>query len=299
MNNDGKIVAIMAVGPGESGIAIDNIKSMRKYCPEIHLVVIDDCTQDGSYDSLLQVSDNDKVTVLRNADPCGYVMLINTLMFGLRTSLEKFGRVKFFIKLDSDVGIVGPGLGTTFSKCFEIAKSGLVGIYKNSHLQNKFYIDMLPIGPTKTARHGKRWSKIRLGWPPYLRFLPSALKNKYILGESIFGPCYALHGSTVDKLIASGFVEAVSKKFDCASHEDDTLIPLGVKSVGDELHDVEKLGFPNFLHLPYMTPPLVSPEELMASGVAVCHSLKHSRPEMVAYRKRLIELRENTPSAWT
>jgi hypothetical protein len=299
------VAFLMPMGPGEAEIVIDNITSISLFYPSAHLVILDDCTSDGTYERVRDYSKGHNVLLLRNERPAGWVMLINTIAFGISEILSRIPNVDFLIKIDADCAIVGPGLIEAFSSSYNKCGSGMVGQYKVrdegkpphwAHMKKKMIMDMLPIGLAKTSRSGNRWNQIRIGWPPYISYYAAAKKSNYSLAENIFGPCYAIHSTTLHKMRSSGFLQAVRHPFKCAMCEEDLLVSLGVKSVGDDLHDISDLGFPKLLKLWCTTKPNLSPDELVASGAAVAHSLKHWRPEMVEYRNKLIELRNQSKS---
>jgi hypothetical protein len=300
MSSDAPYAFLMPVGPGEAEIAVNNIKMIGNFYPSAWIVAVDDCTSDGTYEELRRHTSIDRLILLRNAEPAGYLMLINTFVFGVREIMKRIGNIAFVIRLDADCAVLGPGLDEAFRLSFSKCKTGIVGQYKFTdegtrrdwgHMKRKAYMDLMPIGLAKTARRDARWNKIRIGWPPYIRHLLKAkVVSGYEMAENIFGPCYAIHGSTLEKMERSGFLNAVSQKFECAMHEDELLVSLGAKSVGDDLHDISELGFPKITHLRYTTPPRLSPSDLIKSGAAVAHSLKQNRAEMREYRRELMQL---------
>jgi hypothetical protein len=93
-------------------------------------------------------------------------------------------------------------------------------------------IDWLRVGPTPSG------GKVRVGNICSSRFLLRAPGRGYSLAGQALGGLYRLHGKTLKRLTGLDFLGAMSKGQYGFIREEDVLIALGVKSVGDAVNPI-------------------------------------------------------------
>lgn len=284
-----QLAFVMAVGPGEAEMAIDNLEAIATLYPDAQSWVRDDATRDGTWEAVQEWSKGQRVHLSRNPHPYGYRGIsrsLGQLLLELTAS-----RPQMVVKVDPDTVLLGPGLDTHFKKQFASYGNGICGSYRHSpagHLRSftrhriRVLLDTLPIGPKKKQR-GLRWRPVG-----YLRFLPPAVQNGYRLGENVQGGLYAIEGSIFDRLNTSGFLHAMAYGTLGMVLEEDVLLSLGVKSVGGNISPLNESLTAAVTHIQAARPLLLSPEQLSSGSLLAVHPVKRVDSEL---RKLLREMR--------
>jgi hypothetical protein len=197
---------VIPIGPGQQAEALDTLASIECYCPEPHsVVVVDDCTQDGTYEALC-AKRRPNWHILRNDRRMGYWRLVHSLCSAFRFVLSDTACTLVF-RLDVDALLIGSGVMSDATSYMSLNPSvGLFGVY--AHDYNR---------PRSFAMHESQ-IKRELSWPRKLLGLtPSwadslvmAEKHGYRRGENVFGGAYFV---TRDCLAAMNRIGALDVKF--------------------------------------------------------------------------------------
>ncbi len=286
-----RIAFAMAVGPGESEMALDNIHAIRTLYPDATIWLRDDATQDGTWETLVSAVGTDANTVLtRNAHPKGYHWLGQTCA----QLLERIAPSKpdLLIKIDPDTVLIRPGLADLFQERFAAYGNGICGSYRinplgvprdYSYHARMMMLDLLPIGPQRDAPF--RWRPVG-----YFRHILKALLNGYKLGENVLGGLYAIDGATLQKLATSGFLRAIGHGQRGMVWSEDVLISLGVKAVGARISPMNESLTDAPTHILAVRPLQISQERLRSPVLLAVHPVKRDDVDL---RSALGRLREN------
>jgi glycosyltransferase involved in cell wall biosynthesis len=302
-----KFGVLMPVGPGDGEIAADVMRALAFYYPQFRVFPVDDHTSDGTYEHLLEAAQSTGARVLRNPTAGGWANLINGNAWAAKQIMDEWREMDALIRLDADVAITNPGLDTMFEACFAEGP-GIAGHYRRDdlgkerrwrHMARKVLMDGLPVGLARAgARAGwRRWNRLRVGRPPYWKFMHLARKNGYQWAENVFGPCYAIHVETLRRMREAGYLDSIERPFAAALIEDELLISLGAYVVGHRLIEAARPPFEHVMHLRYTTGPTIPVEQIIHSGVAVVHALKGRNSEMAAVREELVRTRNKREAA--
>ena len=239
----------MCIGPGEAEMAIDNLDAIRQLYPDAVAWVRDDMTDDGTWEKVSGwIAKTGSNTLLsRNPSRFGYHGIMRT--FGHLLLEVAPSRPDMLIKIDPDTVLIRGGLDRIFQDRFAQNGPGMSGSYQISPTgaRRKFrnhaamvLLDLLPVGPKK------KLCRMRWGPTSYATFILKALTHGYRPGEHVQGGLYAIHGFTLQKLLNSGFLEAIAFGRSGMVWTEDVMLGMGTKAVGDRLSSLNE----NLLHAP-------------------------------------------------
>lgn len=277
MNNK-KIAFMMVVGPNESRMAIESLDSIRYFYPNDDIWILDDCTNDGTFNHLKSWAEKNRAFINRNKKPNGYLGLVNSLFSLFLDILNSGIDYEIIIKMDTDAYILSSDLKKHIIDLFEENGPGMMGSYKFSPNGNtrdfkkqfrNIILDIIPIGIDKYRK------SIRIGSSFIAPFFIKALKNGYLPGEHVLGGMYALHYKTLLGLKEIGFFNSVNKKYRGLTLED-ILISLGVKALGHKLIDINVNKNNPITWLQYKPPIPLEASEILRKGIMAVHPLKNN-----------------------
>ncbi len=284
---------LIIVGPREQTIALDTLDSVKAYYPHADCWIVDDATTDGTFERLQGWVAGHGGTLLRNAQPNGYLGLVNSVLFGLDAIARSGIPYAFVCKIDTDTCFCGPGLDERLLARFTEHGPGIAGAVRinpegapryKAHFVRRLLLDMLPAGISKQA------PKLRLGWPFFVPTLFRALARGYHLGESAFGACYAVHAETLQALRCAGFLKHHQTPLRALCCEEDLLLSIAAVSVGHRLIELDLRRDEAITWLGFKEKPDFSATQARALGYAVIHPLKQT-PEALPLREDLKQLR--------
>jgi glycosyltransferase involved in cell wall biosynthesis len=265
MNSSSKSMAavVVPIGPGIV-TALDTLESVARYCPEPHLVVIvDDCTQDGTYQALLNAQ-KPNWKILRNERSFGIDRLVHTLCAGYRFVLSETA-CDVILRLDQDALLIGDGVFTDARAYMKAQpRAGLFGVY--AHDYNR---------PRSFTSHEKQMKR-ELGWwrrlagmkPYWAGMLAAAEARGYRRGDNVFGGAYFL---TRECLRAMNEIGALNVPYNWSSRlMEDVYFSMATVAAGLDLSHFGAPEGPICLEwrgLPYPA------NELVQSGYKVVHSV--------------------------
>jgi hypothetical protein len=267
----------MCIGPGEAEMAIDNLDAIRQLYPDAVVWVRDDRTDDGTWEEVSGwVTKTGSNTLLsRNPSCFGYHGIMRT--FGHLLLEVAPARPDLLIKIDPDTVLIRRGLDRIFQDRFARNGPGMSGTYRISATGAKrrfrnhaamVMLDLLPIGPKKKLR--------RMRWGPtsYSPFILKALMRGYRPGEHVQGGLFAIHGSTLQKLLNSGFLEAIAFGRSGMVWTEDVMLAVGTKAVGDTLSSLNEGLLHPSSHIQAARPLNISVDRLHDSCLLAVHPVK-------------------------
>jgi hypothetical protein len=260
---------IVPVGPGNLENSLDTIDSVLHYIvPGDELVVVDDATQDGTYERLAEVR-HDQLTLLRNESANGYRGLHVTVTNALRhlAGRSPFGVV---LRLDWDALVTGPDVFHEVSRFLDANRH--VGIC-GRHLMNYD-------GSSKSYRIHTEDALNRIGYPPpddresggIGWIARRAQLNGWGLGENVFGGAFFLRFECVEAMIADGLLDRLDDPRQWLI--EDVFFTMCALATGfDRAHFAAPIAPYAFAYrdLPAPVP------ELIGRGIKVVHSVDHGR----------------------
>lgn len=178
---------IVPIAPGIAS-ALDTLASVAWYCPEPHLVVVvDDCTQDGTYE-MLAARRHPNWRILRNERPMGITRLVHTLCKAYRFVLSETD-CDLVLRLDQDALLINAGVLTDARKYMqERPATGLFGVYAHDYNRPRSFASH-----EKQMRRELRWWRRLAGMlPSWAGMLEIAERRGYRRGENVFGGAYFL-----------------------------------------------------------------------------------------------------------
>lgn len=176
---------IMPVGPG-AATALDTLESVERYCPEPHAVIIvDDCTQDGTYEMLLDRA-RPNWRILRNTRWRGILHLAQTLSMAYRYALDETA-CELVLRLDQDSLLIGEGVLTdalSFAQANPFV--GLFGVYTHDYDRPRTF-------KTHAKQMNREIGRMRRIFglrPSWVELLMLAEQQGYQRGDNVFGGAY-------------------------------------------------------------------------------------------------------------
>ncbi len=176
---------VLPIGPGKD-TALDTLESVEFYCPEPHeVVIIDDCTGDGTYEALLSHR-KPNWHILRNPRPMGRNRLVHTLCRGFEFVVSQTS-CRVVLRLDQDALLIKPGIITdALAYAASNPDVGLFGVYETDYDRARSfeYHDEL-------MKKETRWFRSLVGLrPSWTSILALAQRRGYQRGENVFGGAY-------------------------------------------------------------------------------------------------------------
>ena len=277
-SRSGLVIFGMAVGPREGAMAVDTLNSLATYYPFAVPWILDDCTNDGTYEMLREWTDAHGGRLLRNATPHGYRGITRSYYRLLATIATDEPMVDMVIKIDPDTCLLAEGLIERFRDRFAAAGPGIVGAYRIGagghrrvwgHIRRNMLIDLLlPVGPHKT------WRAVRVGAPFWARYIRAARLNGYVLGEHVLGALAAIHGDTLRALARAGYL-SVPEDFRALTVQMDVLLGIGTRAVGHSLIDIDdEPPARSCVWLQFLPPIPLDAEALLERGFLAVHPVK-------------------------
>lgn len=257
----------MVVGPGKEA-ALDTLESVAWYCPEPHTaIIIDDCTQDGTYEDLLSQR-RPNWQILRNRSAMGYARLTHSLCFAYRSVLSHTS-CSLILKLDTDSLIIKPDvLSDALTYAREHPRVGMFGVHTcdyNRPRSFEYHTQLLT-----TEMNWRNWFKGTR--PAYASLLRRAERRGYRRGDNVFGGAYFVTRNCLDAMLRAG---ALDLPYAWHSHlMEDVYFSIATVAAGYQLGHFAAPDGPLCLEwegLPY--PAL----ELAESKYKVIHSLDKGR----------------------
>ncbi|MDM7994768.1 MAG: hypothetical protein QUT30_03675 [Acidobacteriota bacterium] len=178
---------VLPIGPGKAA-ALDTLDSIQAYCHEPHItVIVDDCTQDGTYEAVCESNVPDCV-VLRNERRMKIGRLVHTLCTGFKYLLQH-SDLDVVLRLDQDALIIKPNLLTEAGLyAASHPNVGIFGVYNRDYNRPRKYT-------SHTKLIDKEMNPIRrlFGFSPsYAQLLKRAEARGYKRGDNVFGGAYFL-----------------------------------------------------------------------------------------------------------
>src|SRR5689334_1216901 len=178
---------VLPIGPGKE-TALDTLESINVYCPEPHItVVVDDCTQDGTYEAIQRESRGTCI-VLRNERPMHVERLVHSLCLGYRYLLDHTD-CQIILRIDQDALLIKPNLLSDAQAYASQHKDvGIFGVYEVDYNR-----------PRSFTTH-KRLIDRETGWlrritgrtASYAKLLELAEARGYQRGDNVFGGAYLI-----------------------------------------------------------------------------------------------------------
>lgn len=289
-----KIAFLMTVGPGEAAMAIDSLESVRFNYPHDDIWILDDCTQDGTFEELKSWSEKNHAYLVQNTTPNGYFGLLKSLKRLFNLLLDSSIDYKYVIKMDTDAYILSPKFKDYLNELFAVHGPGMIGAYKYSPNGGqrvftrqfvKVITDVIPV------RQKLSDSKLVIGKSPLVPFFLKALKNGYIPGEHVLGGTYALHYETLVKLKESSFLDK-NHELSKFLKEEDIIISLAVKSVGHSLIEINQKN-PLATWLQYKSPIPIDADYILKNNIMALHPLKNDEKGNEIRKKLKIMIQNN------
>lgn len=176
---------VVPIGPGKNE-ALDTLESIEIFCKEPHnVIIIDDSTQDGTYDALL-MSKKSNWIILRNSTPNGTRRLVQSLCYAYQFILSNL-ECKCILRLDQDALIIGPNI---LSDAIEFSSRnrdiGIFGVYSHDYNRPRSYRSH-----SKLIIREAMFLRSLIGISPSWRgLLRRATMNGYKIGDNVFGGAY-------------------------------------------------------------------------------------------------------------
>jgi hypothetical protein len=282
-----RVIFVMVVGPGEGRIATDSLDSIAAFEPDAEAWVLDDCTSDGTYDTLARWSGaHRRSRILRNPEPRGYRGIARSAFFMLSTIAAESIAPGLVIKIDPDTCIIGPGLVDLMRRRMASTGPGIVGAYRIAangaarafgRIRRNMLLDLIPVGLHKDR------NTIRFGRPFWAPYLNRARQHGYQFGEHVLGGLSGIHGTTLRALQEAGFLDALPDDYRALTVEEDVLLGLGTKAVGHQLTDINVDPAHPDVWIQFRPPVPIDADQLLQRGVRAVHPVKLS-PEGEAMR---------------
>ena len=276
----GRVIFVMAVGPGEGKIAVDSLDSMAAFEPEAEAWILDDCTIDGTYDALVRwAADHPRSRVLRNPEPRGYRGIARSMFSLLSAIAAEPVTPGLVIKIDPDTCVIGPGLVDLIRRRLTADGPGIVGAYRVAangsarefrRIRRNMILDLMPGGLHKD-RHS-----IRVGRPFWARYLAAARRNGYEFGEHVLGALSGIHGATLRALSDSGYFDRIPPRYRALTVEEDVLLGLATKAVGHQLLDINVDPARPDVWIQFRPPLPIDAAQLLQQGIRAVHPVKLS-----------------------
>jgi hypothetical protein len=201
-----KHAVILPVGPGKTENVLDTIDSILFYEGlGITLFVVDDCTNDGTFEALRKI-DDERIVLIRNQRSFGYHGLHVTVANALRECVKR-GPYATVFRIDWDALITGSGVCDLAFELLE--KNPHVGIFGrhlinydgtskryNMHTQSLLDMKAYPTRDDK-AEGGISW------------ICDLAIRNGWGLGENIFGGAFFMRFQCVQAMLDKGFLDDI------------------------------------------------------------------------------------------
>ena len=259
-----KLAAIvLPTGPGKDA-TLDTLASIEYYCPEPHIVVvIDDCTQDGTYEAI-SANRRDHWHVLRNKRPMGVARLVHSLCTAYRFVLEQT-KCNLILRLDQDALLIRSGVLTdAFGYAGANSSVGLFGVYEHDYNRDRAF----QMHTTLMTRE-VGWPRNLLGlMPSWAPLLVKAEMLGYRRGDNVFGGAYFL---TRDCLVGMRQIGALDVPYRWHSRlMEDVYFSMAAVAAGYKLGHFAAPEGPLCLEwrgLPYPA------EKMLAAGYKVVHSV--------------------------
>jgi GT2 family glycosyltransferase len=187
MSTDVHTAVVVPVGPGKDS-ALDTLDSIACYCTEPHLViVIDDCTQDGTYEALV-AQKRPNWHILRNSCPMGIRRLVHSLCSGYRFVLSRTN-CRIVLRLDQDALIIKPAIiSDALVYMRENSDAGLFGVYECDYNRPRSFDSHRKL-IARELSWPMRFLRLEPSWAPLLKL---AERRGYRRGDNVFGGAYFL-----------------------------------------------------------------------------------------------------------
>ncbi|MBX5495808.1 MAG: hypothetical protein IRZ15_10790 [Bryobacteraceae bacterium] len=208
---------VIPVGPDSIAEALDTLDSIDHYllCRKC-VVVVDDCTDDGTLLRQRQQSHPDLV-VLRNQRRNGMQFLSHSLAAAYRYLVANY-RVQTVLKLDTDALLIGYGLEKD-AKDFMLRNPdvGIFGLHSvNADLSVKDYRMH-----TELIQFELSLRRRLRGYGPWYRHIAKkAVENGWGLGDNVFGGAYFLTTRNIRKMEELGYLNPPYKGWNSSMAED-------------------------------------------------------------------------------
>ncbi|MFT4111471.1 hypothetical protein [Silvibacterium sp.] len=282
---------LLTVGPKEGGIAVQAIQSILRHYHDAKIWVRDDATTDGSYELLKGLADQhpDRIDLARNPQPMGYRGIPVSIFRSYHRIANAPEKLEMLIQLDPDVWL-RDGIDELARKKFAEQGPGIVGSYMRSPSQttrshswhrNNMIRDLFPLGWDKATK------KFRAGFPFYLPYLSTAMRNGYKPGHHVLGAFYIMSGETLYALEKVGFWDSMPDAGSRIIKEDDPLVSIGAFIVGHKLIELHDEGTPK-VWIQVANPLPFSAQEILERNYMAVHPLKYDE-RALAIRRELAE----------
>jgi hypothetical protein len=275
-----RVIFVMVVGPGEGAIAVDSLDSIAAFEPDAESWVLDDCTNDGTYDTLVRWgSTHPRSRILRNPEARGYRGIARSMFSVLSLIAAEPVAPGLVVKIDPDTCLIGPGVVDLMRGRLESVGPGIVGAYRVApsgvarefgRIRRNMILDLLPVGLHKDRR------SIRIGRPFWTAYVSAARRHGYEFGEHVLGALSGIHGATIRALHAAGFLDALPPEYRALTVEEDVLLGLGAKAVGHQLIDINVDRANPDVWVQFRPPVPLDADQLLQRGIRAVHPVKLS-----------------------
>jgi len=197
-----RTAVVMPVGPGATE-ALDTLDSVERYCVEPHdVIIVDDCTQDGTYEALL-AKQRPNWHILRNRRQFGIQRLVHTLSLAYQYVLSNTD-CDLVLRLDQDALIIGSGVLGDASIYTELHPAvGLFGVYAHDYNRPRSF----EVHRQQIARELHPLRRLCGAKPSWAWLLKLAEQNGYQRGDNVFGGAYFVTRKCVAELRQLGALD--------------------------------------------------------------------------------------------
>ncbi len=264
------VVFAMLVAPGEGEMAVDTLLRAMDLYPGAYALILDDATEDGSFDKLLGLVSElrGRIVVDRNDHSEGTRGMAKSMFRTYRRIYDLWPDVRMVIKIDPDTCVLKTGLVELADRKFSRFGPGMIGSYR--------------LSPTGAIRGHTMHTRsiirdlVSFSRPPfYFGRLIRAMLHGYIPGHSVVGGLYILHGDTVRAAARHNLLMAESART-LALTTEDALVSMTVRAVGHSLIDINdpQLGdIPTWIV--WRATDICTLDEIRTKGYLAIHPVKN------------------------
>lgn len=197
-----RAAVVLPVGPG-AHTALDTLDSVEHYCPEAHeVIVVDDCTPDGTYEALL-AEKRVHWHILRNNRSMKRFRLVQTLCLAYRHVLSETD-CDLVLRLDQDALVIKPGVITDARGYMKANPTvGLFGVWAHDYDRPRSFDSHARL-ITKETSVLRKLVGLQPSWRELLRLAES---RGYKRGDNVFGGAYFVTRKGLEEMSKLGALD--------------------------------------------------------------------------------------------